>query len=85
VDGIGYCWGGNSAGERGNGSFGSPEIAEPQRIAGDLQFTSISADWQVCGVSTDRVAYCWGPGDYGAVGDGTLLSKNVPTMVAGQK
>jgi alpha-tubulin suppressor-like RCC1 family protein len=85
VDGIGYCWGGNSAGERGTGSFGSPEVAEPQRIAGDLRFTSISADWQVCGVSTDRVAYCWGPGDYGAVGDGTLLSKNVPTMVAGQK
>jgi alpha-tubulin suppressor-like RCC1 family protein len=84
-EGVGYCWGGNSMGERGNGSFGSPDVAEPQQIAGDLKFSSISADWQACGFTTDAVAYCWGPGDYGAVGDGTLLSKNVPTKVAGQR
>jgi hypothetical protein len=68
VDGIAYCWGLNSWGQLGNGTF--EHSTTPVRVAGDLRFISISAGGQVCGVSTEGSVYCWGglyvDGDYAA-------------------
>ena len=82
--GRGYCWGGQAMGERGDGSFPAPDSASPVPVAGDLTFDSIDADWISCGVTTDGVAYCWGPGGHGGVGDGSMKNQGVPTRVAGQ-
>ena len=83
TSGTGYCWGGNLSGERGTGTFPSADITSPEPVVGDLKFESIDADWCSCGVA-DGVAYCWGPGDLGCIGDGSLVDRGVPTKVAGQ-
>jgi alpha-tubulin suppressor-like RCC1 family protein len=79
-----YCWGGNSMGERGDGTFDSTNAPTPRRVVGDLKFQSVTADWQVCGLTTGKQVYCWGAGMYGALGDGTLRSRHTPSKVSGQ-
>jgi len=61
VDDDAYCWGGNAAGERGDGTFDSSYAPLPRKVIGGLKFRSVSADWHVCGVTTDQRAYCWAP------------------------
>jgi hypothetical protein len=53
-------------------------------VVGDLVFDSIDADWCSCGVAGD-VAYCWGRGSEGCIGDGARIDRGVPTRVAGQQ
>lgn len=81
--GAGYCWGGNLTGERGTGAFPSSDVTSPALVAGGLNFHSIDADWCTCGVA-DGLAYCWGLGTNGCIGDGGLSHRGVPTKVAGQ-
>lgn len=84
TDGRGYCWGGNAWGERGDGDFPAPDVTSPVPVAGGHAFQSIDADWCSCGVA-DNVAYCWGPGGEGCIGDGAKINRGVPTLVAGQQ
>jgi alpha-tubulin suppressor-like RCC1 family protein len=81
--GRGYCWGGNTSGERGDGPFPASDATSPVPVVGDLAFQSIDADWCSCGVASN-VAYCWGPGKDGCVGDGAKVDRGVPTPVGGQ-
>jgi len=37
-----------------------------------------------CGVTTDRVTYCWGRNDQGQLGDGTTTQTSAPVPVTGQ-
>lgn len=83
TDGVGYCWGGNDWGERGDGDFPAPARNVPGPVAGDLVFQSIDTDWHSCGVTIDGDAYCWGPGFLGSIGDGMLDDVGVPTLVSG--
>ena len=83
TSGTGYCWGGNLSGERGTGTFPSADVTSPTPVIGDLKFEAIDADWCSCGVA-EGIAYCWGPGDLGCIGDGSLVDRGVPTKVAGQ-
>jgi alpha-tubulin suppressor-like RCC1 family protein len=83
TEGRGYCWGGNTWGERGDGTFPAPDATSPVPLAGDHTFQSIDTDWCSCGVASDG-AYCWGPGAEGCIGDGGTANRGVPTKVAGQ-
>jgi alpha-tubulin suppressor-like RCC1 family protein len=55
-------------------------------VPGGLHFASINAGGydHSCGVSTARIAYCWGGDWAGQLGDGTTNDSNVPVRVAGQ-
>jgi Regulator of Chromosome Condensation (RCC1) repeat protein/regulator of chromosome condensation (RCC1) repeat-containing protein len=83
--GKAYCWGRNAEGELGDGTI--ENSSEPTPVDGDLFFASISAgglsdtpSGHTCGVTTTKVAYCWGP----MPGDGTSFAHMEPTPVAGQ-
>jgi uncharacterized protein YjdB len=83
--GKAYCWGRNAEGELGDGTI--ENRSEPAAVKGDLIFGSISAgglastpSGRTCGVTTTKVAYCWGA----MVGDGTSLTRTEPTPVAGE-
>jgi alpha-tubulin suppressor-like RCC1 family protein len=53
-------------------------------VFGGLTFASLSAgDYHTCGVTPAGVAYCWGYNGQGAVGDGTITHRQVPSLVAG--
>lgn len=58
LDGTGYCWGSNYAGQLGQGD--TVARLSPSPVAGSLNFDSISAGGgQTCGLSAGG-AYCWG-------------------------
>jgi alpha-tubulin suppressor-like RCC1 family protein len=74
--GAAYCW----------GSWEEEADAQPTpaRVGDDLTFESISVAGHACAVATDGTLYCWGPNDWGQLGDGTTVDRATPVRVAGQ-
>jgi alpha-tubulin suppressor-like RCC1 family protein len=73
VDGTGYCWGSNNAGELGTGLTGSvlPLSSRPLAIATSHRFNELQAgDAHTCGEEAQVNLLCWGSRRHGALGDG---------------
>ena len=67
-EGEAYCWGDNERGQLGLGSEDSERL-QPERVATEARFTSISAGYQhTCAVDTDGNGYCWGSNYLGRLG-----------------
>ncbi|HXV85565.1 MAG TPA: hypothetical protein VD793_02645 [Gemmatimonadales bacterium] len=95
--GAGYCWGYNASGQLGDNVPGRCQDEQgvefqcapsPYPVSGGLTFSSIHASNQhTCGLTTDGIAYCWGLGAYGQLGDGVDGEEHFtvqPVRVAGQ-
>ncbi len=84
LDDVAYCWGENEFGQLGIGSIGGLSWS-PVQVAGGLPFRSIGAGaTRTCGLTPERLAYCWGANWYGAVGDGTYnIRRPAPVRVSG--
>ena len=85
LDGAAWCWGSNYNGGLGNGGGGSEPA--PVRVSGGHRFTMLAAgDVHTCGLDEAGRAWCWGENadarGGGALGDGTLRSRNIPVPVA---
>jgi alpha-tubulin suppressor-like RCC1 family protein len=81
------CWGNGQEGEIGNGQSGI-NASTPTPVAGGLQLFSPAIGANEAGqatvcASTDSGAYCWGKNSDGEVGDGSKISRNIPTPVVG--
>lgn len=80
---LAYCWGQNSNGELGIGTF-TGGVPRPSAVHGGLHFGQVIAGYyHSCGVTTTKLAYCWGLGSNGQLGDGSGTQRAVPTKVAG--
>jgi alpha-tubulin suppressor-like RCC1 family protein len=83
ADSSAYCWGSGTDGALGNGRpLDSPA---PSKVVGlgSLKFLSISAgDRNTCAIIVQRVAYCWGLGSLGRLGNGSQSSAFTPTPVS---
>jgi alpha-tubulin suppressor-like RCC1 family protein len=78
-----FCWGLNAFGRLGTGADDFSPLS-PVPVAGGLAFREVSAAGDhTCGLTTDRVAYCWGGNRFGQLGDGTITDRNRPTRVRG--
>ena len=81
TSGAAYCWGGNLAGQLGIGST-SASVPDPTPVAGTLSFqTLVAGAAHTCGVTTGRVAYCWGRGLDGQLGNGAVNNLSTPQLV----
>jgi alpha-tubulin suppressor-like RCC1 family protein len=91
----GYCWGYNGDGALGDGT--RIDRSKPVAVAGGLSFRSVIAGGGVieevygevvdgthtCGLTTDNLAYCWGLGTQGQLGNGTTTDRLRPVAVGG--
>lgn len=80
-----YCWGGNPAGELGNGKDGNDEMqAAPVRVGSLSGWSVIDTGSNFsCGIERGTL-YCWGLNVYGALGHGGLQeldNQNQPKQV----
>jgi len=91
LDGTISCWGGGILGQLGNGTATSvcPAVPEPCNptpvgVTSSVRFRSVAAgrDYS-CGLSDTGEAFCWGDNTFGMLGDGTTVSRSVPTQVLG--
>ena len=91
--GQGFCWGDNTFGQLGIGSsVAVPTPPQPRLVSGNLVFAEIAAGYtHACGVTADKLAWCWGRAEDGAhpgasaLGNGGTTPSNVPVEVAGQQ
>lgn len=82
-DGAAYCWGDNGNGSVGDGT--QTQRTSAVRVLGGHRFVQISgqAYGLMCGLRSDGAGYCWGLNTNGELGDGTTVSKYVPTAIIG--
>lgn len=83
--GAAFCWGKGGAGQLGNGSIANTTTAVGVNVSGltgSKIFVSISAgNGATCGVMKDGVGVCWGAGDNGRLGTGSVINQLLPTLV----
>ncbi len=76
-----YCWGGNGAGQLGNGTNNNHSI--PKLItAGTNVFIKISAgSYHTCAINNVNNVFCWGLNNYGQLGTGSTIAANTPVQI----
>jgi len=85
-----WCWGYNYYGQLGinYNSTSSDSICNPVQVLdvrGDgiwkeIKQIDVGANYS-CTVKTDNTAWCWGEGNLGQLGNGTISHKNTPTKI----
>jgi len=83
--GKGYCWGYNGSGQLGDGTTQPRALPTPLAAPAGITFTSLATgSSHACGTTSTGMAYCWGGGSTGELGNGST-SGNVyaPTQVVG--
>ena len=79
VKGEAFCWGGNAAGQLGDGSANASNVPVRVSTSEPLTFTQISATGtRVCAVTNRQRLYCWG--QYGI---GGVPSSAIPVLMSG--
>jgi alpha-tubulin suppressor-like RCC1 family protein len=83
LDATARCWGDNSRGALGNGSFVDSNV--PVAVAGLRDVRSMSADLgHTCASLENGTAWCWGWNFYGQLGNPLLaVDQPYPTRVVG--
>lgn len=76
-----YCWGDRSRGQVGDGVVGTT-IAAPTLVSGGRTYLQVSVGGETsCAVEAGTLqAWCWGRGDFGSLGDGSVVPSQ-PTPV----
>jgi alpha-tubulin suppressor-like RCC1 family protein len=81
-DGSAWCWGSNTNGQLGDGSFTARNA--PISVAISVKFASISAGFDhTCALTSAGAVWCWGMNNRGQLGDGTTTRRSTPVPLAG--
>ncbi len=77
-DGTAWCWGYNSDGQLGDGTIGGSR-ATPEQVVDITDFIDIRTGGDnTCGIRKNKELWCWGEDDNGELGNGTLLTADLP-------
>jgi alpha-tubulin suppressor-like RCC1 family protein len=81
-----YCWGDNTSGQLGRGFIDSSTVVTghptPARVETTERFIQLTIGArQMCGLTADHRAFCWGDNTLGQLGDGSTTARAVPTPV----
>lgn len=76
------CWGSNGFGQLGNGAIA--DSPTPVAIAGDNNnYTAINAGaYHTCALDSLGEVQCWGFNNFGALGNGSLVTSSLPVTVS---
>lgn len=79
-----YAWGSNAKGQAGSGSsaatVNTPEpVVFPSGVTAFKQI--VLGNNATCALASNNKTYCWGEGQYGAIGNGSMDNQNEPTEV----
>jgi alpha-tubulin suppressor-like RCC1 family protein len=84
-DGQAYCWGIGTSGQLGdssNSNRSAPVAVNTSGVLAGKRLVDIDPGYQhTCAIDSDGVAYCWGSGANGGLGNGGTASSNVPVVV----
>jgi alpha-tubulin suppressor-like RCC1 family protein len=79
-----YCWGGNSAGQLGNGTTTNSSVPVAVDTSGVLAGKTVTdlatGNESACVIASGSV-YCWGWGGAGELGNGIIGNSSVPVAV----
>ncbi len=82
VDGVLHAWGGNAAGQLGDGTTAARPTAAPVPLPAAALAGSAGGDHSLAVLADGRVM-AWGANGNGQLGDGTFQSRPTPVAVAG--
>jgi len=84
-EGLAYCWGAGANGRLGNGATGnqtSPVAVNTSGVLLDVSLTQITAgEAHTCALDAEGLAYCWGTGANGRLGNSGTTNQNSPVAV----
>ena len=86
INGKGYCWGYQHDGRLGNGEPGTarnvPDLPSPVPINSNAVLTTVAGrSWHTCSLTALSELLCWGLGEHGRLGSGSMESQPVPMPV----
>jgi alpha-tubulin suppressor-like RCC1 family protein len=79
TDGSLWCWGNNSYGQLGDGTY--TDRNTPVQIMSSGVSSVALGGYHTCAVKTDGSLWCWGYNGSGQLGDGTYTSRNTPVQI----
>ena len=83
VGGEVRCWGWNDYGQLGDGSTKTRMLPVRVKNLGSGVVAVAAAYLHTCALRANGEVLCWGGNEYGELGDGTTISRRVPTRVEG--
>ncbi len=76
-----WCWGSNEHGRLGQDPAAA-SYSIPVEVPGITNATSLAVGfWHTCAILADETAWCWGRGDQGQLGNGTMADSTSPVPV----
>ena len=81
-DGVMACWGGNAAGQLGDGSLAG-RLVPDLSVQGGTIVRVVSGLGHVCSLNLEGEALCWGSNIQGQLGTGGRESVSLPSPVSG--
>jgi len=82
VAGVIKCWGSNGSAAIGQSGLSPNEKTPPISIAPGSEFMELSSgDYHNCAITKAGELSCWGYNGYGAIGDGTKTTWDIPSLI----
>lgn len=83
-DGTGWCWGGDTGGQLGNGGAGAtdtPTAIDLTGVSGTAWTALATSGFHSCGIRNDGTGWCWGDDSMGQLGNGAGGAADAPAAI----